>query len=237
MSVEKLINDARPHIQRAIQLDQAQRHEDAAEAYMESVSILLSALRLMDDSDKRKEELKKTTDGYMSRAEKILPKRTLKVIEAKQRRIAAGSIGHGYDRVFGNCLDDKVTKVEVYDAYVSAHHQLVNFLRFCELLVSRTPNLKVIKLTTGVEAKNQAHSSLLEIGSSLKEKNIQLSLEFSETIHDREIKFNNGWIIKIGRGLDYFRRVDKFALGYFDQNLRPCHETVIDILRVDPKTM
>ncbi|CAJ0919988.1 unnamed protein product, partial [Mesorhabditis belari] len=237
MSVDKLIDDARPIIQRAVQLDRAQHHEDAANAYMESVDVLLSALKLMDDTDKRKEQLRKTTAEYMSRAETIFPRRTLKVIEAKQRRITAGSVGHGYDRVFGNCLDDKLTKIEIFDAYVSAHHQVINFLRFCELVVSRAPNVKVIKLTTGVDAKNQAHASLMEIAASLKEKNVQLSLEFSQTIHDREIKFNNGWIVKIGRGLDYFRRVDKFALGSFDQNLRPCHETVIDILKVDPRTM
>lgn len=37
-------------------------------------------------------------------------------------------------------------------------------------------------------------------------------------------------MIKIGRGLDYFKAPDhKFSLGVHDLDLRPCHETVVDI--------
>lgn len=41
---------------------------------------------------------------------------------------------------------------------------------------------------------------------------------------------SNGWIIKIGRGLDYFKPPNgKFVLGACDLELRPCSETTIDI--------
>lgn len=40
----------------------------------------------------------------------------------------------------------------------------------------------------------------------------------------------NGWIVKIGRGLDYFKPTDsKFSIGAMDYDLRPCHETTVDI--------
>ena len=43
-------------------------------------------------------------------------------------------------------------------------------------------------------------------------------------------RLNNGWIVKIGRGLDYFKAASsKFAIGYCDFDLRPCHETTVDI--------
>ena len=43
-------------------------------------------------------------------------------------------------------------------------------------------------------------------------------------------RFNNGCIIKIGRGLDYFKpATGKFSIGQFDMNYRPCHETTVDI--------
>lgn len=42
-------------------------------------------------------------------------------------------------------------------------------------------------------------------------------------------RFNNGWVVKIGRGLDYFKNVPKYSLGYCDMDLRPCHETTVDI--------
>ena len=44
-------------------------------------------------------------------------------------------------------------------------------------------------------------------------------------------RINNGWIIKIGRGLSYFKApAGKFCLGYHDLDLRPCQETTVDII-------
>ena len=43
-------------------------------------------------------------------------------------------------------------------------------------------------------------------------------------------RFNNGWIVKIGRGLDYFRAApSKFAIGFHDFDLRPCYKTTVNI--------
>jgi len=59
---------------------------------------------------------------------------------------------------------------------------------------------------------------------------VKLIVEYSSTLHDREIRLSTGWIIKIGRGLDIFRAPEgKIVLGYFDLDLRPCLETTVDI--------
>ena len=43
-------------------------------------------------------------------------------------------------------------------------------------------------------------------------------------------RFNNGWIIKIGRGLDIYKATDsKFCIGFCDYDLRKCHATTVDI--------
>ena len=69
-----------------------------------------------------------------------------------------------------------------------------------------------------------------QIQQSLKDLKIELEFEMSETLHDREIELDNGWTIKIGRGLDYFKRPpSKLAIGKLDFDLRECHETTIDI--------
>ncbi|CAF5105244.1 unnamed protein product, partial [Rotaria magnacalcarata] len=51
---------------------------------------------------------------------------------------------------------------------------------------------------------------------------------------------NNGWIVKIGRGLDFYKPPEsKLSIGYYDLDLRPCHQTTIDIFhseRVHPST-
>lgn len=39
-------------------------------------------------------------------------------------------------------------------------------------------------------------------------------------------------MIKIGRGLDiYSKPANKFSVGYFDLDLRPCLETTVDIFK------
>lgn len=44
-------------------------------------------------------------------------------------------------------------------------------------------------------------------------------------------RLSTGWIIKIGRGLDFYKAPEnKFCLGVYDLDLRQCHETTVDIV-------
>jgi hypothetical protein len=46
-------------------------------------------------------------------------------------------------------------------------------------------------------------------------------------------RLSSGWTIKIGRGLDYFKAPEnKFSLGFFDLDLRPCYETTVDVFHM-----
>lgn len=42
-------------------------------------------------------------------------------------------------------------------------------------------------------------------------------------------RLSNGYIIKIGRGLNYFLPADKFCLGQSNYDFRKCKETNVDI--------
>jgi len=43
-------------------------------------------------------------------------------------------------------------------------------------------------------------------------------------------RFNNGWVIQIGRGLDIYKNADgKFSVGFTDMMLRRCYETTVNI--------
>jgi hypothetical protein len=71
---------------------------------------------------------------------------------------------------------------------------------------------------------------LQELGASLGRRGVQLSLEFSSTLHDREIRLDSGWIVKIGRGLDIYQAPEgKMVIGYFEMEHRACQETTVDI--------
>ena len=73
--------------------------------------------------------------------------------EVDQYKIAANSIGHSYQRIFTRCCDAQLRMVHIQDAYIIAHHQLLNFVRFCELIIPLSVNLLVITLKTGEDAR------------------------------------------------------------------------------------
>jgi ATP-dependent Lon protease len=78
----------------------------------------------------------------------------------------------------------------------------------------------------------QLSERLSELKQSLIEIDVELEVKVNEHMHDREIRVDNGWVIKIGRGLDYYQKPDNwFAIGVNDLALRKCLETKIDIFK------
>ena len=75
--------------------------------------------------------------------------------------------------------------------------------------------------------------ALGELHQSLLERDVLLDFTFKKKMHDREIRLNNGWVIKIGRGLDFYQKPPSwFTVGANEMSLRPCLETKVDIYRV-----
>ena len=57
-------------------------------------------------------------------------------------------------------------------------------------------------------------------------------MKLKPNIHDREIRLDNGWIIKTGRGLDFYQLLGGwFEVDAHDLSLRKCPETKLDIFR------
>ena len=73
---------------------------------------------------------------------------------------------------------------------------------------------------------------LQEVKQSLLEFDVELDIKIKENLHDREIRIDNGWTVKIGRGLDFFQKPDTwFSVGLSDLSLRKCLETKVDIFK------
>ena len=123
--------------------------------------------------------------------------------------IKEGDTGFSYERLFSSCLDGNLEWVEVEDPYIKARHQVHNFVRFCELLVRRGGRkLNRVELHTGRgEVYNMAigqvckladislslsqpdqRRQLDELGSSLAHHGVTLSVVYSDTLHDRQIR-------------------------------------------------
>lgn len=145
--------------------------------------------------------------------------------------IAYGDTGYSYDRIFGPYLPG-ATAVVVEDPYIRAPHQITNFVRFCEAVV-KAATVRQVRLITSYDQQTDLvvlRDKLEELQQSLLEYDVNLDIELNEYLHDREVRIDNGWIIKIGRGLDFYQKPEGwFSIGSIDLSLRRCLETKVDV--------
>lgn len=151
----------------------------------------------------------------------------------KHFTILYGDTGHSYESILGPYLRG-AKALTIEDPYIRLPHQIQNFVRFCET-VTREGSVKSINLVTGYDDKTQLAEiadKMEELRQSLMDVDVMLDVKLNENLHDREIRLDNGWVIKIGRGLDFYQKPTSwFELGVYDLSLRKCLETKVDIFR------
>ena len=159
--------------------------------------------------------------------------------ELKERHftILYGDTGYTYESIIGPYLHGAKTVV-IEDPYIRLQHQIQNFVRFCETVL-KVGTVKKINLITGYDDKTQLADiaeKLDELKQSLLELDVELEVKLNPNIHDREIRLDNGWIIKIGRGLDFYQRPGGwFEVGANDMSLRKCLETKVDVFLAEKR--
>lgn len=148
-------------------------------------------------------------------------------------KILYGDTGHSYQSIIGPYLPG-ATEVTIEDAYIRKTHQVGNLVRLCEAIV-RNSLVKKINLVTKFDSSEElaeVQPKLEALQDSLANFDVVLDIKISPPLHDREIRLNNGWVIKIGRGLDFFQAPDSyFDIGANDLTMRKCRETSIDIYK------
>ena len=151
----------------------------------------------------------------------------------KHFTIMYGDVGHSYESIIGPYLRGAKTVV-IEDPYIRLQHQIQNFVRFCECVL-KAGTVKKINLITGYDDNTQLADiaeKLEELKQSLLEMDVELEVKLNPNMHDREIRLDNGWVIKIGRGLDFYQKPGGwFEVGANDLSLRKCLETKVDIFR------
>ena len=153
---------------------------------------------------------------------------------AEQRfTIHYGDTGYSYESIVLPYLKG-AKAIEIEDPYIRANHQIQNFVRFCEAAI-KSATVRTITLTTSYDADTDVKNvsdRLAELQQSLLELDVALEVKINENLHDREIRIDTGWVIKIGRGLDFFQKPDSwYGIGSNDLSLRRCLETKVDIFR------
>lgn len=146
-----------------------------------------------------------------------------------------GATGYSYDSSIAPYLQGAKTVV-IEEPYIRMTHQIQNFVRFCETVI-KTGTVKRIELTTGYDNDTpwaEIQEKLDDLQQSLLELDVVLDIQLNPNLHDREIRIDNGWVIKIGRGLDFYQKpASWFEVGANDLSLRKCLETKIVIYRSD----
>jgi ATP-dependent Lon protease len=147
--------------------------------------------------------------------------------------ITYGAMGYSYESILGPYLDG-AKAVVIEDPYIRLPHQITNFVRVCETLL-KPGTVKQILLVTGYDNETQLADiadKLEDLKQSLLELDVVLEVKLNPNLHDREIRIDNGWTVKIGRGLDFYQKPESwYGVGATDLSLRKCLETKVDIFR------
>jgi ATP-dependent Lon protease len=175
--------------------------------------------------------------GSLEPLPRVQPDSQSTVPELPERHftILYGDTGYSYESILGLYLQGAKT-MTVEDPYIRLPHQIQNFVRLCETAV-KALTVRKIMLITGYDDKTQLaeiQERLGELQQSLLELDIVLDIRLNPNLHDREIRLDNGWVIKSGRGLDFYQRPNsRFEAGVNDLSLRKCLETKVDVFRCE----
>ncbi|XP_055912352.1 MIT domain-containing protein 1 [Eupeodes corollae] len=218
----------------ACECDRAGRILQAQHLYQDGILVLLATAEAEKLPEKRKYYIGKI-DEYKTRLDVIRKKidaHTTKGDVVDNIPIMEGSTGHSYRQLFGKYLDNEVKEVELDEAYLMENHQMQNLVMFLELVVKSCHSLRYIRIVTKKDERTGSiqKESFDSIKTDLARRNIQLAVEYQSNLHDRKIVLSNGYIIKIGRGLDIYKpKTSRFCLGMTDYDFRECRKTEVDI--------
>jgi ATP-dependent Lon protease len=161
------------------------------------------------------------------------PEPKIPELKAQHFTIFYGDMGFSYETVIGPYLKG-AKEITIEDPYIRMTHQIQNLIRLCETVVKQA-TIRKINLITSYDDKtniSEMRDNLEELKQSLLEIDIILDIKLDPNMHDREIRIDNGWVIKIGRGLDFYQKPHSwFEIGINDLSLRKCLETKVDIYK------
>ena len=214
-----------------------------AHATLDPVRPTLSGWERADDEPEKKKvtaapSASPTPAVVVPEAPAIQPIDQPELAQAVERHytIFYGETGHSYESIIGPYLVG-AKRMTVEDPYIRMGHQIQNFVRFCEAVVKHGPTVKHIALVIGFDEVTplaEIQEKLDELKQSLLELDVVLDVELNPNLHDREIRLDNGWVIKIGRGLDFYQKPEGwFVIGANDLSQRRCLETKVDVYRVE----
>ncbi|NLG10555.1 MAG: BREX system Lon protease-like protein BrxL, partial [Coriobacteriaceae bacterium] len=146
-----------------------------------------------------------------------------KKLKTGHYKIPEGRKGVSYDILFGPYIAG-ANRIELVDPYIRVAYQARNLMEFIETVAKAkdaSQEVTVVLITKisdeGSDMVSKQAELLEDVQNGATLIGINLEIEYSETIHDRSIKTDTGWLISLGRGLDIFQQFDT---SWFDPRLR-----------------
>ena len=150
------------------------------------------------------------------------PQRTAPELREGPISFTEGRRGFSYDRFFGPYLRG-ATRIKIIDPYIRQPHQARNLIELIETIAKVTDRATEVTVhlttktdTTPEHARKQVEN-LETIRHNAAVAGIAFNYAFKDSIHDRSITADTGWLIVLGRGLDVFQ---PFDTSWFDLRLR-----------------
>lgn len=133
--------------------------------------------------------LQRNLGQYEARVETIKAIIQAQKTERKHKLVAIkdDDVGYNYEILFGEYLGNGVTQVTIRDPYIRQRHQINCFINFLELLKNKCVFLKSVKLITGFQDAEQDRN-LKELKINLANYGVTLIIEYSDTLHDRDVQ-------------------------------------------------
>lgn len=160
---------------------------------------------------------------------------TKKRLQEINRVIRDNQSNISFKNLFGDYLEG-ATEYIIRDPYIRLPYQLRNFMELCKL-ISETKReddeIKIHLITFNNEDFiENAKQAFTEIIDSLSNTGIDLTYEFSDIQHDRNMEMNNGWKIILGRGLDIWQKTNgRYDIAEYSQEKRLCKEFEITVVK------
>jgi ATP-dependent Lon protease len=201
-------------------------------------TVEVETLENLNYGTNRKKYPAQTPESANAEEEPAQPEETAEkpalVLREKEIILQDNQNGISYKSLFGDYLKG-ATDIVLTDPYIRMIHQFKNLMEFCLMLSEIKEeedeiNLHVITWND-LEHTPQSIDNLEELKESLMDMGINLTYEFQD-LHDRSIVANNGWKIKLGRGLDIFEKTNgRFDIAEILQEKRQCRNCEITFVR------
>ncbi len=170
-----------------------------------------------------------------AKAEEHKPRPRIKPLTRKVIQIRENQSGICYKNLFGDYLRG-AKEIKLVDPFIRAPHQFENLVEFLQVIVNLNTDgngVHVHVSTTGEsdEKVAEAVDYFDDLEDELRPLGIDLTYDFNAN-HDRFIETDTDWRIGLGRGLDFYEKIDpRFALAKYNPEMRRCKPCNIQFMR------